>query len=218
MDITDEEREKGKTQDCGRAVFETPNRRFTILDAPGHKSFIPHMIGGAAQADIAVLVISAKKGEFEAGFDKTGSTREHIILAKTAGVRQLIIVINKMDEETVQWSKERYDECDTKLTPFLKSSGWNRKDVIILPISGLFGTNIRDPIPEGVAPWYTGPPLLTILDELKPPERLFDVPLRLPIVDKYKEMGAAMVLGKLESGTVKKGDSLVLMPTKVCCL
>ena len=82
-------------------------RTFSILDAPGHKHFVPHMIGGASQADIAVLVISARKGEFETGFEKGGQTREHAVLAKTAGVRTLIVAINKMDDSTVNWEKER---------------------------------------------------------------------------------------------------------------
>ena len=80
---------------------------FTILDAPGHKSFVPNMISGAAQADVGVLVISARKGEFETGFERGGQTREHALLAKTLGVRLLIVVINKMDDHTVNWSKER---------------------------------------------------------------------------------------------------------------
>jgi peptide chain release factor subunit 3 len=102
------EREKGKTVEVGRAFFETEGKHFTILDAPGHKSFVPNMIGGAAQADLAVLVISARKGEFETGFDRGGQTREHAMLAKTAGVRHLIVLINKMDDPTVEWSEERY--------------------------------------------------------------------------------------------------------------
>ena len=101
LDTTDEERAKGKTQECGRGTFETETRSFSILDAPGHKHFVPHMIGGASQADIAVLVISARKGEFETGFEKGGQTREHAVLAKTAGVRTLIVAINKMDDPTV---------------------------------------------------------------------------------------------------------------------
>jgi peptide chain release factor subunit 3 len=103
------EREKGKTVEVGRAFFETEGKHFTILDAPGHKSFVPNMIGGAAQADLAVLVISARKGEFETGFDRGGQTREHAMLAKTAGVRHLIVLINKMDDPTVEWSEERYN-------------------------------------------------------------------------------------------------------------
>ena len=127
MDTNEEERAKGKTVEVGRAFFTTENKRFTVLDAPGHKNFVPHMIGGASQADIGVLLIAARKGEFETGFEKGGQTREHIQLAKTAGVKQLIVVINKMDDPTVEWSEERYEECKQKLFPFMKASGFRPK-------------------------------------------------------------------------------------------
>jgi len=107
LDSTKEERKKGKTVEVGRARFETEKRRYTILDAPGHKSYVPNMISGAAQADVGVLVISARKGEFETGFDKGGQTREHAVLAKMQGINKLVVVINKMDDSTVEWSKER---------------------------------------------------------------------------------------------------------------
>lgn len=118
---------QGKTVEVGRASFETVKKRFTILDAPGHAGFVPNMIGGAAQADVGVLVISARKGEFETGFERKGQTREHAMLAKTAGVKHLVILVNKMDDPTVQWLEERYDECRTKLIPFLKKVGFNPK-------------------------------------------------------------------------------------------
>src|SRR5882757_11296080 len=110
LDSTPQERSKGKTVEVGRAYFETQLRRYTILDAPGHKTYVPSMISGAAQSDVAVLVISARKGEFETGFEKGGQTREHAMLVKTLGVKRLIVVINKMDDPTVNWSKDRYDE------------------------------------------------------------------------------------------------------------
>ena len=108
LDTNDEEREKGKTVEVGRAYFETELKHFTILDAPGHKSFVPNMINGASQADVAVLVISARKGEFETGFDRGGQTREHAMLVKTTGVKHLIILVNKMDDSTVEWDQGRY--------------------------------------------------------------------------------------------------------------
>jgi translation initiation factor IF-2 len=98
---------KGKTVEVGRATFETPTKRYTILDAPGHKNYVPNMIGGASQADVGILVISARKGEFETGFTKAGQTKEHTMLAKTLGVKYLIVVINKMDDPTVEWAHER---------------------------------------------------------------------------------------------------------------
>lgn len=155
LDSTPQERAKGKTVEVGRAYFETSSRRYTILDAPGHKTYVPSMISGAAQADVAILVISARKGEFETGFEKGGQTREHIMLVKTAGVSKVIVVINKMDESTVEWSKERYEEIKDKLTPFIKAAGFNVKtDVSFIPVSAYTGLNLKDRIPKGVAPWW----------------------------------------------------------------
>ncbi|KAI9885602.1 MAG: translation termination factor GTPase eRF3 [Watsoniomyces obsoletus] len=128
LDLTKEERAKGKTVEVGRGFFETDKRRYTILDAPGHKTFVPNMIGGASQADVGILVISARKGEYETGFEKGGQTREHAMLAKTQGVNKLVVVVNKMDDPTVLWSKERYDECTTKLRTFLKAMGYDPKN------------------------------------------------------------------------------------------
>ncbi|KAJ1641325.1 P-loop containing nucleoside triphosphate hydrolase protein, partial [Pavlovales sp. CCMP2436] len=143
MDTDEEERAKGKTVQVGRAHFETAAKRYTILDAPGHKNYVPNMIAGACQADVGVLVISARKGEFETGFERGGQTREHALLAKTLGVRLLVVAINKMDDPTVDWSKERYDDIIEKLAPFLKSCGYNmKKDVIYMPMSALKGVNV----------------------------------------------------------------------------
>ncbi|ORX91349.1 hypothetical protein K493DRAFT_317330 [Basidiobolus meristosporus CBS 931.73] len=214
LDTNAEERNKGKTVECGRAYFETDKRRYTILDAPGHKNFVPSMIGGASQADLGVLVISARKGEFETGFERGGQTREHAVLAKTSGVRRLIVVINKMDDPTVEWSQERYDECVTKLTPFLKASGYNPKtDLDFMPVSGYTGANIKDRAPASVCPWYTGPSLLELLDNMQTIERKVNSPLMIPITEKYKDMGT-IVVGKIESGKIRKGQSILLMPNK----
>uniref|UniRef100_A0A8C8E0Z9 G1 to S phase transition 1 n=1 Tax=Oryzias sinensis TaxID=183150 RepID=A0A8C8E0Z9_9TELE len=212
LDTNQEERDKGKTVEVGRAYFETEKKHFTILDAPGHKSFVPNMIGGASQADLAVLVISARKGEFETGFEKGGQTREHAMLAKTAGVKHLIVLVNKMDDPTVNWSLDRYEECKEKLVPFLKKVGFNpKKDIHFMPCSGLTGANLKDPVPECL--WYTGLPFIPHLDSLPNYNRSSDGPVRLPIVDKYKDMGT-VILGKLESGTISKAQQLVMMPNR----
>uniref|UniRef100_A0A4W4G543 Tr-type G domain-containing protein n=1 Tax=Electrophorus electricus TaxID=8005 RepID=A0A4W4G543_ELEEL len=212
LDTNQEERDKGKTVEVGRAYFETEKKHFTILDAPGHKSFVPNMIGGASQADLAVLVISARKGEFETGFEKGGQTREHAMLAKTAGVKHLIVLVNKMDDPTVNWSLERYEECKEKLVPFLKKVGFNpRKDIHFMPCSGLTGANLKEPAEH--CSWYTGLPFIPHLDSLPNFTRSSDGPVRLPIVDKYKDMGT-VVLGKLESGSISKAQQLVMMPNR----
>uniref|UniRef100_A0A4W3IFV0 G1 to S phase transition 1 n=1 Tax=Callorhinchus milii TaxID=7868 RepID=A0A4W3IFV0_CALMI len=212
LDTNQEERDKGKTVEVGRAYFETLKKHFTILDAPGHKSFVPNMIGGASQADLAVLVISARKGEFETGFEKGGQTREHAMLAKTAGVKHLIVLINKMDDPTVNWSQDRYEECKEKLVPFLKKVGFNpKKDIHFMPCSGLTGANLKER--ADLCPWYTGLPFIPHLDNLPHFNRSCIGPVRIPIVDKYKDMGT-VILGKLESGTITKGYQLVMMPNK----
>ena len=215
MDTNDEERAKGKTVEVGRAHFETEMKRYTVLDAPGHKNYVPNMIGGAAQADIGVLVIAARRGEFETGFERGGQTREHAQLAKTLGIAKLIVVVNKMDDQSVQWNKERYDEVVTKMSPFLKSCGYNlKRDVIWCPISGLKGTNIKDPVSKDVCDWYDGGSLFNILDNLEPLDRDAKGPFRMPILDKYRDLGTN-VMGKSESGSVRKGDTLMVMPNKV---
>ncbi|KAK3089018.1 hypothetical protein FSP39_000170 [Pinctada imbricata] len=214
LDTNLEEREKGKTVEVGRAFFETENKHFTILDAPGHKSFVPNMIGGASQADLAVLVISARKGEFETGFERGGQTREHAMLVKTAGVKHLVVVINKMDDPTVQWSIDRYNECKEKLVPYLKKCGFNPKtDVFFLPVSGLTGAFLKYCPDETVCPWYRGPSLIDYLDQMSSFNRSSDQPVRLPVVDRYKDMGV-ILLGKLESGCIARNQSLLLMPNR----
>ncbi|KAK4704284.1 peptide chain release factor subunit 3, partial [Phenoliferia sp. Uapishka_3] len=214
LDSTSQEREKGKTVEVGRAYFETEKRRYTILDAPGHKNFVPSMITGASQADIAVLVISARKGEFETGFEKGGQTREHAMLVKTAGVNKLIVVVNKMDDPTVMWDKARYDEIVGKLSPFLKGTGYNLKtDVAFIPISGFTGANLKENVDKSVAPWVEGDSLLNYLDGMALLDRKNNAPLMMPISEKYADMGT-VVVGKVESGMIKKGQSLLLMPNK----
>jgi translation elongation factor EF-1alpha len=173
LDTNEEERAKGKTVEVGRARFATENKRFTVLDAPGHRNYVPNMISGASQADVGVLVISARRGEFEAGFEKGGAsgdgagtgaagakkvmgqTREHALLAKTLGVSKLVVCVNKMDEETVQWSKARYDEIVEALKPYLrKSCGYKvRKEVLWLPMSGITGEGLHKRVPTSVCPW-----------------------------------------------------------------
>lgn len=213
LDLTKEERSKGKTVEVGRGFFETEKRRYTILDAPGHKTFVPSMIGGASQADVGILVISARKGEYETGFEKGGQTREHAILAKTQGVNKLVVVINKMDDPTVEWSHDRYKECSEKLMNFLKGIQYSKNDVTFMPISAQTTVGIKDRVPRKVAPWYNGPSLLEYLDNLKSLERKVNAPFMMPINGKYKDMGT-MIEGKIEAGVIKKGNTYLMMPNR----
>lgn len=225
LDTSEEERAKGKTVEVGRAHFETEKNRYTILDAPGHKNYVPNMIAGAAQADVGILVISARKGEFETGFEKGGQTREHALLARTIGVQHLVVVVNKMDDPTVEWDKNRYEECVGKLKPYLKQVGYViKKDVKFVPISGLSGDNVLNEVASSKCNWWremyttgghntTTPTLITTLDSLIISNRNPDGPLRVPCLDRYFERGC-VVLGKVESGTLRVGDEVMIAPTK----
>ncbi|XP_050548824.1 eukaryotic peptide chain release factor GTP-binding subunit ERF3A [Daktulosphaira vitifoliae] len=214
LDTNQEEREKGKTVEVGRAYFETEKKHFTILDAPGHKSFVPNMIGGTAQADLAVLVISARKGEFETGFDRGGQTREHAMLAKTAGVKHMVVLINKMDDPTVLWSNVRYEECRDKILPYLKKLGFNvGKDLTFMPVSGQTGLGLKDQVEESICPWYRGPAFIPFIDSLPLLNRKSDGPFIMPVVEKYKDMGTVL-MGKVESGEAKKSQNLLIMPNR----
>jgi peptide chain release factor subunit 3 len=211
MDINEEEKAKGKTVEVGKARFDTENKRFTILDAPGHKNYVPNMIAGASQADVAALVISAKTGEFESGFDKGGQTREHAMLAKALGVQQLVVVINKMDE--VDWAEKRFLQIQDQLIPFLKSScGYDMDSVIWVPIAGLLGENMKESVKNPNASWYKGKPLFDALDLLPLTKRDETGPIRIPVLDKYKEAGASFAFGKVESGTIVPGLSVTILP------
>ena len=225
MDTNEEERAKGKTVEVGKAHFETPAKRYTILDAPGHKNYVPNMIQGASQADVGILVISARKGEFEAGFDRGGQSREHAMLAKTLGVSYLIVVVNKMDEPTVQWKKERFDDIVTKIRPFLKKCGFTiKKEVKFIPISGLNGANIKEEVSESVCDWwkkmYTAgdnntdqPTLMNLLDSLQIHDRDSTGSVRVPILDRYADRGI-IAMGKVESGVIRPGMKVTVMPTR----
>ena len=213
MDTSENEKAKGKTVEVGKAFFKTATRRFTILDAPGHELYVPSMLEGAFQADIGCLIVSAKMGEFESGFEREGKTREHALLAKALGINSLIVIINKMDDDTVKWSKDRYDQIKKDLIPFLKSLEYDvENEVVFLPLSGLLGENLDEPVSSHKCPWYEGPYLLQALNEVKLPERNIGKPFRMPILEKYKE-NSVYIMGKIEQGILRVGLTYVLMPS-----
>lgn len=217
MDEDDEERAKGKTVECGRAHFETSLKRYTILDAPGHKNYVPNMISGASQADVALLVISARRGEFDAGFNRGGQTREHALLAFTLGISRVVIVINKMD--TCEWKKERYDDIEKKVRAFLVDVGFKSKYIDCVPVSGQSGDNVspKNPVESDTCSWWKGKTLLDTLDGLKKLKRTSGGALRIPILDRYKGDKGLQAIGKIESGHISVGDTVVVMPTNTNC-
>jgi elongation factor 1-alpha len=212
LDNLKEERERGVTIDLRFLKFETNNYYFTIIDAPGHRDFVKNMITGASQADAAVLFVSAKKGEFEAGIGPGGQTREHAFLAFTLGVRQVIVAVNKMDDITVNWNKERYEEIKNEVTRMLKMVGFKVDKVHFVPTSGWTGDNLIKKSDK--MPWYTGPTLMEALDLLEVPPKPTDKPLRVPVQDIYSITGIGTVpVGRVETGVLKEGTNVIFMPS-----
>jgi len=211
LDKLKAERERGITIDIALWKFTTAKFEFTIIDAPGHRDFIKNMITGTSQADVALLVVASGKGEFEAGIDEQGQTREHALLAFTLGVKQMIVIVNKMDSESVNWAQSRYDEIKDAVTQFLKRIGWKTEDIQFIPISGWTGDNMLEPSPN--MPWYKGNTLLAALDSVHEPERPSDKPLRVPLQDVYKIGGIGTVpVGRVETGVMKPGITVVFAP------
>jgi elongation factor 1-alpha len=130
------ERERGITIDISLWQFETPKYHFTIIDAPGHRDFIKNMITGTTQADCAILMIASPQGEFEAGISKDGQTREHALLSYTLGVKQMIVCCNKIDDKSMNYSEERYNEIKKEMSEFLKKVGYKPETIPFIPISG----------------------------------------------------------------------------------
>jgi len=211
LDRLKEERERGMTIDLSFWKFETNNYFFTIIDAPGHRDFVKNMITGTSQADGAILVVSAKKGDYEAGTGPGGQTREHMFLAYTLGVRQLIVAITKMDDPTVKWSQERYEEVRNGVADLLKMTGYPVGNIPFVPISGWTGDNIIESSKN--MPWYKGATIEQALDQLSVPSKPTDKPLRVPIQDVYTITGVGTVpVGRVETGIMKTGDAVIFMP------
>uniref|UniRef100_A0AAZ3PL90 HBS1-like protein n=1 Tax=Oncorhynchus tshawytscha TaxID=74940 RepID=A0AAZ3PL90_ONCTS len=217
LDETGEERNRGVTMDVGMTKFETASKVVTLMDAPGHKDFIPNMITGAAQADVAVLVVDASRGEFEAGFEAGGQTREHGLLVRSLGVTQLAVAVNKMDQ--VNWQQERFKEIISKLGHFLKQAGFKDSDVFYVPTSGLSGENLTTKSSAlALTSWYSGPCLLEQIDYFKPPQRSIEKPFRLCVSDVFKDQGSGFcVTGKIEAGYIQTGDRVLAMPPNETC-
>jgi len=211
LDKLKAERERGITIDIALWKFETQKYYFTIIDAPGHRDFIKNMITGTSQADCAILVIASPTGEFEAGIAKTGQTREHALLAYTLGVKQMIVLVNKMDEKSVNYSESRFNEIKTETSNFLKKIGYNPEKVPFVPISGWNGDNMLEK--SANLPWYKGPTLIEALDAIQEPKRPIDKPLRIPLQDVYKIGGIGTVpVGRVETGILKPGAVVTFAP------
>ena len=204
MDKAKEEQERGVTIDLSYQEFPTQKYMFTIIDAPGHKDFIKNMITGTSQADAALLVVSANPGD---GIQE--QTKEHVFLAKTLGVPQMIIGINKMD--MAKYDEKRFNEVKADLEKLLKGVGYDITKVQFIAMSSMKDDNINKP--SANMPWYKGVTLFQALDNLSPPIKPTNLPLRMPIQDVYTITGVGTVpVGRIETGIMKVGQKIIVMP------
>jgi len=200
MDCLEEERSRGITIDTTQTFFKTPKRRYVIIDAPGHKEFLKNMITGSSQAEAALLIIDSFEGVRD-------QTKRHAYILGMLGLKQVCVLLNKID--LVNYSQDKFLELKAEITDFLNKL--NVHPNFILPISAIHGDNVATPSKK--ISWFEGPTVLQALDtfqELKVEEK----PLRLPIQDSYTIEGKKILVGRVEAGHVRKGDSIYLLPGK----
>ena len=205
MDNLAEERERGVTIDIAHQEFDTDQYNFTIVDCPGHRDFVKNMITGASQADNAVLVVAADDGV-------APQTREHVFLARTLGINELIIGVNKMD--LVDYGESKYEEVKDEVGDLLNQVRFDTEKASFIPISAFEGDNIAEASDN--TGWYSGDTLLEALNGLPEVEPPTDAPLRLPIQDVYTISGIGTVpVGRIETGMLEPGNTVSFQPSDV---
>lgn len=215
MDKTQDERNRGITVDVCTSTFETAKTQFTILDAPGHRDFVPNMIDGSSRADAALLVIDSGPNAFESGFFSDGQTREHAIVARSLGIEKLVVAVNKMD--TQNWNEARFQVIEDQFGGFLTKLGFKPENVTFVPCAGLSGENVvKKSKNEALTSWYKGTSLLETLENIKLDSVDYSLPFRMRIVevDSVPHVSQLTVGGRINSGTVQVNQDLLLIPSK----
>lgn len=214
MDQTEDERSRGITVDVCTTTFETPKTKFTILDAPGHRDFVPNMIDGSSRADVALLVIDAAPNAFESGFFGNGQTREHAIVARSLGIERIVIAVNKMDLQN--WDHGRFLAIQDQFTEFLVKLGFKKSNLSFVPCAGLSGENVvKQASNETLLSWYNGLTVLESLESIKLETPDFTKPFRMRIidVDSVPHTSQVTVTGRIDSGTLQVNEQLLLIPS-----
>ncbi|QGA80787.1 translation elongation factor EF-1 subunit alpha [Candidatus Nanohalobium constans] len=201
MDSLEEERERGVTIDLAHQEFDSDNYHFTIIDAPGHRDFIKNMITGASQADAAVLVVAADDGI-------QPQTKEHAYLAKTLGIDQLAVAVNKMD--LADYGEDGYNDIKDEVSEMIQQVGYDTSDIDFVPISAFDGEGV---VENNEMDWYSGPTLVDALDDFEEPEKAIELSTRIPVQDVYTISGiGAVSVGRVETGDLSQGDDIVFQP------
>jgi bifunctional enzyme CysN/CysC len=199
LDALLEEQKQNVTIDTTEIPFRTARRRYAIIDAPGHKEFLKNMITGASRADAAILVIGADEGVRE-------QSRRHAYLLNMLGIKQVIVVVNKID--LVGYSENRFREIEQEYRKFLQELGASARTFI--PASANEGENVARASMK--MKWYCAASVLEALDLLEPQKRDADLPLRFCVQDVYRFDGRRIIAGRIETGTLRVGDELIFSP------
>lgn len=199
LDALLEEQSQNITIDTTEIRFKTKRRQYIIIDAPGHKEFLKNMITGASRADAAVLVIAANEGVKE-------QSRRHAYLLSLLGIKQLVVIVNKMD--LADFSQNKFDEIESEYRKFLKELGL--KAQVFVPASAKNGENIA--APSAKMKWHKGPTVLEALDLLEAQRADVDLPLRFCVQDVYRFDERRIIAGRIETGRLRVGDELVFSP------
>ena len=217
MDTGTEERERGVTVDIAQHHFSTDRVDFTILDAPGHRDFVPNMIGGASMADLAVLVVDAN--QLESGMK--GQTKEHILLAHAVGIRRIVVAINKLDSTNPPWSEKLFQSVTAEVAKSLKQTGFADDDIVFVPCSGLLGENVVKAPPKSSDLEWVSKRHETLLQSLtgfvqfSAGGEQVKAPLRMQIADVFRGgvTTPLSVSGRISSGNVQIGDLVIIQPS-----
>lgn len=216
MDTSSDERERGVTVDIAQHFFSTEKADFAILDAPGHRDFVPNMIGGAAMADLGVLVVDAN--QLESGLK--GQTKEHVLLAKAVGLERMIVAVNKMDGTTPEWNRSTFEQVSGEVKKLLAETGFDDEQIRVVPCSGLSGDNVAKPPSSNNAAWVPEScgTLTSALESMAATVHTSSEsvkgPLRMQITDIFRGgvQNPFSVSGRLASGHVQAGDNITVQP------
>ncbi|MBV4419433.1 adenylyl-sulfate kinase [Clostridium tyrobutyricum] len=200
LDAFEEEQKQGITIDITMLQFFTKKRDYVIIDAPGHKEFLKNMISGAASAEAAILVIDAKEGVQE-------QSKRHGYILSLLGIKKVFVAINKMD--LVDYSEKRFNQVQKEFNEFLNNI--NIYPERYIPISAANGDNVADKSEN--MPWYNGENILQSMDSVEKDKGIEEKELRFPIQDVYKFDSRRIIAGRIESGTLKNGDEIVIYPS-----
>jgi elongation factor 1-alpha len=213
VDQLNAERERSMTINISIKKFESSKYHYSIIDSPGHRDYIGNMIKGVSQADLAILVVSAEVGEYEAGMCSEGQTREHVLIAYTMGIKQIIVAINKMD--AIEYNQERFNFIKFDILKFLQKFGFKEPNINFVPYCAYSGENMSKK--SLLMSWHEGDTLVETLEKLDPPKLNFkDKPLRLPLLDVYKISGIGTVpVGRIATGTLKPGMIIIFTPSNI---